>query len=88
MLKRTIGTAGEHQRHARTNNDANTLRVGQVLELLPETRSGQNVTRDEVRHHEDVGLAATDDTIPFVRAASAEIALSNASGPSTIPPRI
>src|SRR5262249_32898787 len=50
-----------------------------LASMLPDSRSGTTRTS---------ACPATGDSTPLIFAASSEIALSNASGPSTIPPGI
>src|SRR5208337_2964278 len=72
-----VGAARQDDRYARSEHNAGHLRIRQIDELLgehvPASRSG--TTRMSA-------WPATADTIPLVRAASSETAVSKASGPS------
>ena len=82
-LERTARPAGEHDRHAASEDDSGRLRVAKVVELLGEHSAGF-----QVRDDEDVGLPGHRGGDALARAAAGETASSNASGPSTRPPRI
>jgi hypothetical protein len=78
-----VRAAREDDRHARAEHEAGTVGIGQEGELL-----GEDVARLEIGHEQNVGSPGTADRIPLIAAASALIALSNASGPSRTPPVI
>jgi putative ABC transport system substrate-binding protein len=49
---RAIGTAGENNRHLRTENEAGRFRRREIIELL-----GQHISGLDIRHHENIRLA-------------------------------
>ena len=78
-----VGATCQDDRHPRAQNETGAVGVRQEAELL-----GEHVARLEVRNQEDVGIAGDLRTMPFIFAASVLMALSNASGPSRMPPMI
>lgn len=66
-----VGAAGENNRNLGSHHDSRCERPGQVLKLLKEDIAGFQLGDQK------------NDLIFLIRAASLEMALSNASGPST-----
>ena len=78
-----VGAAGENDRNAGAEHEAGAVGVGEEAELL-----GEDVAGLEIGREQDVGIAGDLGVMPLIRAASLLIALSNASGPSSMPPVI
>ena len=79
-----VGAAGQDDRHPGAEHDAGGVGVGEEGQFL-----GQHVAGLDVGHQQDVGVAGDrrDDALGLPRPR-ALIALSKASGPSSMPPVI